>query len=83
MLAGGRLPRATLYLDGGARVDDALAAHEAVGHVHGNAADVVVTQVLRHLQHQADVVVLHLKGRHDGGQLARVEAHVNDGAWDE
>jgi uncharacterized protein YaiL (DUF2058 family) len=28
--------------------------------VHGNAAHVVVTHVLRNLQHKADVVVLHL-----------------------
>jgi hypothetical protein len=28
--------------------------------IHGNAAHVVVTHVLRNLQHQADVVVLHL-----------------------
>lgn len=36
------------------------AAGRTVCGVHGNAAHIVVTHVLRDLQHEANVVVLHL-----------------------
>jgi hypothetical protein len=38
----------------------------------------VVAYVLRHLQHQPDLVVRHLQGGQDGGQLA-LKVHIHDG----
>lgn len=50
------------HLDGRASGHHALTTHETVGHLHGNAAHVVVSHVLRHLQHQALGVILDLQG---------------------
>lgn len=64
-----------------AGVDDGLAAGQAVGGIHGNAAHGVVTNVLRHLQHQPDLVAGHLQRRQDGRQLA-LKVHVHHGTDD-
>ena len=50
-----------VHLDGGPGVDDLLAAHQAIGGVHGNGPHVVVTQVLRDLQNQTDWKALNLQ----------------------
>jgi hypothetical protein len=69
------------YSDGRAGVEDALAADEPLGPVHSDGANHVLSQVLRHLEHEADVVVEHLE-RGEDGREALIEAHVNDGADD-
>jgi hypothetical protein len=53
---------AAAHLDGGACVHHLLPAHQTVRAVHGNAAHVVVAQVLGHFEHQAHAVILHLEG---------------------
>merc|ERR1719247_2587245 len=58
------------------RVDHTLAAHEAVRPVHGDGAHGVLPQVLRNLEHQAHLVVLHLQRVEDRRQ-PRIEAHVH------
>ena len=68
-------------LDGAAGVDDGLAAHDALGLLHGDASHGVVSQMLRDLQHEAHIVLLHLQCREDGWQLA-FEPHIDDGADD-
>lgn len=69
------------YSDGGAGVEDALAADEPLGPVHGDGAHHVLSQVLRDLEHEADAVVEHLERREDGRE-ALIEPHVDDGADD-
>ncbi|KAB8082981.1 hypothetical protein EE612_005047 [Oryza sativa] len=65
--------------DGRAGVEHALAANEPLGPVHGDGAHHVLPEMLRHLEHEADVVVEHLQRGQDRGQ-ALVEPHVHDGA---
>ena len=67
------------YGDGGAGVEDALAADEPLRAVHSDGAHHVLAKVLRHLKHEADVVIEHLERREDGRE-ALIEAHVDDGA---
>ena len=62
-----------------AGVDDFLAADEAVGAVHGDRANGVFTEVLRHFEDQRVVAVLRFERGQDGGQFA-FELHVDDGA---
>jgi hypothetical protein len=70
------------HLDGRAGVHHLLAAREALRGLHGNSAHGVLAQVLRNLQHQADLVRLHLQCGQDGRQLAALELHVHHGADD-
>ena len=58
-----------------------LAADEALGRVHRDRAHRVLAEVLRHLEHEPDVVVLDLERVEDRGQVV-VELHVDDGADD-
>ncbi len=67
---------ASNHLDGCASVHYHLAAHQPICGLHGNAAHVVVTHVLCHLQNQACGVILHLQGVLDSWQLA-IEPHVH------
>ena len=62
-----------------AGVGDLLAAHQALGGVHGHRAHGVLAQVLRHLEHEALAAVLRLEGIEDRRQVP-VELHVDDGA---
>ena len=49
--------------------------------LHSNATHSLVPDVLRDLENQTHVVVLHLEGGHDGRQVA-VKVHVDDGTDD-
>jgi len=67
--------------DGRAGVGRGHAAHEAVGVVHGDAADDVVAHVQRGLDRQPDAAlgVLDQDGVVDLRQLVRIERHVDRG----
>jgi len=67
------------HLDGGLGVQHLLAAHKALGGVHSNGTDGALAQVLRHLQHQPDVVVLHLQSVQNVGQVP-IKLNVNNRA---
>lgn len=67
------------HLDGRPRVHHELAPRQALRPLHGDAPHRVLPQVLGHLEHQADLVVLHLQARHNGGQLPRRELDVHHG----
>lgn len=69
------------YSDWGAGVEDALTADKPLSPVHSDCAHHVLAKVLRHLEHEADVVVEHLERREDGRQPL-VKPHVDDGADD-
>jgi hypothetical protein len=69
------------YSNGGTGVEDALAADEPLGSVHSDGPHHVLSQVLRHLEHEADVVVEHLE-RGEDGREPLIEADVNDGTDD-
>ena len=58
-----------------------LAAHEAFGGVHGDAAHGALAELLRHLEDEAVAVVVGLERVQDLRQVA-VELHVDDGADD-
>ena len=71
------------HLDGGVCVPHWLAAHHAVGGLHGNGAHGVLTQVLRHLKHHALLVILQLGGRQSkrhvlSSAMEQVEHGVED-----
>eukprot|EP00967_Tisochrysis_lutea_P158178 scaffold322628_cov30-Tisochrysis_lutea.AAC.3 len=69
-------------LDRVLHVDHFLAANETLGGIHRNRADCVLAQVLRHLEHEADLVPGHLKCIEDGGQVAMLELHIDNGTDD-
>src|ERR1035438_7548895 len=58
-------------------------AHQAIGLLHGDGADHIVTDVLFHLQGQRPHLVVqrhvHVQGVVDAGQFLRGEFHVDDG----
>jgi peptide chain release factor 1 len=60
------------------------AAHQPLGRAHGDAADLVVADVQRRLDRQADAPlgVLDLDGVQDSRQLVRIEGHVHGGPDD-
>ena len=62
-----------------AGIDHLLAAHHAVGAVHGDAAHGALAEFLRHFQHQRAVADLGVQRVLDERQIA-VELHVDDGA---
>ena len=64
-----------------AGVGHVLAAHQALGGVHRDAAHGVFAQVLGDFQHQARALVVGLQRVENGRQIA-VELHVDDGADD-
>ena len=70
-----------VYHDGGACVDDALSPDQPISGVHSDGPQGILSQMLGHLQNQPHIVVLHLQGCHDRGQLA-IEVHVHDGTND-
>ena len=72
---------ASRYLDGGAGVHDALATRESVRGVHRDPTHGVLSEMLSNLEHEANLVILHLQRAHDGRQIA-LELHVHDGADD-
>ena len=65
--------------DGVAGVGHFLAAHEALGGVHGDGADGAFTEVLRYFQDEAVAMVLRLK-RVQYRRQRPVELHVHNGA---
>ena len=65
--------------DRAAGVHHLLAAHDAVGAVHGDAAHGALAEFLRHFQHQRVVGQLGVQRVLDERQFA-VELHVDDGA---
>ncbi len=71
--------RADRHLDRAASVRHLLAAHEALGRVHGDGAHRILAQVLRHLEHEARAVVFRLQ-RVENCREVIVELHVDDGA---
>jgi hypothetical protein len=62
---------------GSAGVDDLLAAHQAVGGVHGDGAHHALAQVLRHLEHQALAVVGRFRARSGSAGSSPVELNVH------
>ena len=67
------------HRDGLASVSHVLAAHEALGGVHGDGADRAFAQMLGDLEHQALALVGRLQRIENFGQMP-VELHVDDGA---
>ena len=67
--------------DRAAGVDRLLAAHQAVGGVHGDGAHFGFAEMLRHFEHDQAVVGVHMQRVQDVRQIA-VEAHVDDRARD-
>mmetsp|Transcript_5226 Transcript_5226/g.14981 ORF Transcript_5226/g.14981 Transcript_5226/m.14981 type:complete len:245 (-) Transcript_5226:59-793(-) len=64
-----------------AGVHDGLSTGKSIRGLHSNATHSLVPDVLRDLENQTHVVVLHLEGGHDGRQVA-VKVHVDDGTDD-
>jgi hypothetical protein len=77
--------RTDRYADWAAGVDDLGAAHQTFGGVHGDRAHGVFAEMLRHLEHKANLLagarvdVGGLECVQDRGQLA-LELDVDDGA---
>ena len=68
-------------LDGSPHVGYPGAARQAVGGIHGHAADQMFAQMLLHLQHQAAFsvpAVLDLERVVDGRQFLAAEIHIDD-----
>ena len=72
--------RSDRHLDSVAGVNHVLPAHQAVGHVHGDAADSAFAQMLRNLQHQRLAVIVRMQRIQDRGNRAFLELHVDDSA---
>ena len=70
--------RTDRHLNGRVGVQNGLATHETLSGVESNGADVIATQVLGDLEHEARVGLLHLKGIENGGKGA-LELHIDDG----
>lgn len=69
--------------DGGAGVDDLLAANETFRTVHGNGADGVLTEMGRDLEDEpAAREILDLEGVQNGGQILRLELDIHDSTDD-
>ena len=75
-------PCSVSHRDGRAGVEHLLPAREPLRGLHGDGADRVLAQVLRNLEHEADLVALHFQSGQNGGQLAALELHVHHGADD-
>mmetsp|Transcript_2155 Transcript_2155/g.4907 ORF Transcript_2155/g.4907 Transcript_2155/m.4907 type:complete len:511 (-) Transcript_2155:15-1547(-) len=69
-------------LDRLSRVPHLLASHESLGGIHGNGTDGVLSQMLRHLKNETDLVVLDLQGSQDRRQVAAGELNIDDGTND-
>jgi peptide chain release factor 1 len=69
------------HRDRAAGVAHFLPAHQAFAGVHGNGAHGVLTELLRHFEHQAVALVLGFERIQNRRQLA-FEVHVDDGADD-
>ena len=68
-----------MYSNRRASVKHALSSSEPFGTIHSNGSDHVLTQVLSHLDHQTDRVVLNLKSRQDWRQ-SLVKSDIDDGS---
>ena len=69
------------YGDGSASVEDWLASNDSFSAVHSNASHHVLTQMLSHLQHNPDRIVLQLQSRQNRRQSG-LESDVHDGSDD-
>ena len=69
------------YSDWRTGVEDSLTAHKAFSSVHGDGPDHTLSQVLRNLKHQANLVVEDLQTRENRRQ-ALLEPDVDDGSDD-
>ena len=73
-------------LDRTAAIDDARAAHQAVGRIHRYAAHHVLSQMLLHFEHETllprAVFGYHFEGVVDGRQFLPGEIDVDDDADD-
>ena len=67
--------------DRAAGVGDGLAAHQAFGRVHGDGANGVLAQMLRHFEDEAVAAVHRLERVQDFRKVA-IEGDVDDGAGD-
>ena len=67
------------HLDRSSGVGHLLAAHHAVGAVHGDAAHRALAELLRHLKHQVELADAAGERILDVGQLA-LELHIDNGA---
>ena len=67
--------------DGTSRIENLDAPRQAVGSIHGNAADAILAQVLLHFQHQPPLLrAQDLERVPDLGQLAFGKIDVDDNA---
>ena len=64
------------HVDRAAAVLDLFAAHQALGAVHRDRANLILAEMLRHLQHQTGTVVIALQRVQDRRQIA-FELHVH------
>jgi len=60
-------------------VGDRLASHQTLSTVHGNAADHIISQMLRDFENESRGAANHLQTVQNGGQTL-VELHVHDGS---
>ena len=72
--------RVEAYLDRRAGVAHGLATHDAVGGLHGNGAHGVLTEMLGHLEHDALLMVLELRGGRGGARSAPARTGAGVGA---
>lgn len=68
-------------LDWLACVLDALTARQAIGSVHGNGTDSVLSQMLCHFKNHSDIVILNLQRAGNVGKLA-IKGDVHNGTDD-
>lgn len=67
------------HSDGRAGVENALTTDKSFSTIHSNSPHHVLTQVLRNLEHEPDLVVEHLKSSKDRRQ-SLVESDIHDGS---
>ena len=73
--------RTNRHLDGVAGIDHFLAAHRAVGGVHGDGAHGLFTQMLGHFENQPPAFDLGFQGVENGGEFP-LKLHVHHGTHD-
>ena len=66
------------YLDWGTGIGDGLTTDKALGGVHSNGADGVLTQMLGDFENEAGLAAFDLKGIENWWELSR-ELDINDG----
>ncbi|KAJ7970309.1 ATPB protein [Quillaja saponaria] len=69
------------YSDGRPSIENSLASNKPFRPIHSNGPDPVLTQVLRHLQHQTNRIIQNLKSSQDWRQPL-VKTDIDDGTND-